>query len=430
MNTAVHPPAWRLLIVIMLALVAPAGAQPAAPLLDPPASTFIDGWKLPHPSEAPGLIARLRNQLAENDHPFPDRIVEIRTRTLSCYDDARIVKYLDDRDRLYVTIQARRTVALLGSGNAGPLHEFNRQNPPLLTSENAGEYARLFFSVAAGDQGRFHLVESSSFAKFMPDEETKERALEMIPPRLIESVPGVFRLEGVVLFGQNTFTSTIEINRDGNVSMLDDKPLATDLDVGHDAFSQGALRSVRQDGQMPAAFLTQPIRGAGRLEQFREIVATSPQLPTTSHKLRRGDINTSPLRKIDLKRTLTSHEMGIRGHGQFAVHTIELVVPEPADGVNRKLNWAGVLPENTPDRLSYSWYLVRLGSPFKHEPFFTGYYPERLSGETLSMILGGGQTTLHQALKSAGEDDPRRLVRQSTDMPLEPGTYRLWIVLD
>ncbi len=194
-------------------------------------------WKPCEPPVIGELIANLRTQ---SPQAFAGAVVlKAREAWLPFYSDHFLVDVL-----LHGVGEVERALLLHGpadthwlDGQALPVHIVNELESLALTVDTVLDYVRYFLFVMRGDQGAFVLIES-------PEEITTVAAIAVPPENPgtadLESVRGLwvplhldgrtddgrFRVQGTVAYADALYGSTFAVKSDGEIEMIDDRPLA------------------------------------------------------------------------------------------------------------------------------------------------------------------------------------------------------------
>jgi len=121
------------------------------------------------------------------------------------------------------------------NGTSIPIHDANLRCPIQLSEDNVLDYLRFFCFFTRGEEGAFYLLER-------PDHPILDAELDEPTQAVFERVarPAIytgrnadehFTCQAIVFYGDALFDATFEVQANGNVSMLDDDPIAANLPV-------------------------------------------------------------------------------------------------------------------------------------------------------------------------------------------------------
>jgi len=122
-------------------------------------------------------------------------------------------------------------------GQAAPIHAVNALESLELTEATVLDYVRYFLVAMRGEQGAFVLIESPDeitaepAAAALPDEPGAQALANLralwLPLRLDDrTADGRFRVQATIAYADGLFASTFAVKPDGEIEMVDDRPLA------------------------------------------------------------------------------------------------------------------------------------------------------------------------------------------------------------
>ena len=117
-------------------------------------------------------------------------------------------------------------------GISAPIHDVNAKAPVKLTEANVVDYMRFFSFFVRGGEGPFMIVDDPD-DPFLPDSpQTREVLMDIARPPSREGMKdkGHFLVDAVVYYSDAAFIANMAVHPDGMVEMLDDEPIAADLD--------------------------------------------------------------------------------------------------------------------------------------------------------------------------------------------------------
>lgn len=126
-------------------------------------------------------------------------------------------------------------------GDAGPIHAMNEYVPLQLSQNNLTRYLRFFCSSINAEQGRFLVINS---IKDLEWRETPESSFleyldtHIAPPVLLEGRDGQndgWLMRASVVYDDGLFESRFRIEASGQVNMIEDEEIASDLPLIHDS---------------------------------------------------------------------------------------------------------------------------------------------------------------------------------------------------
>lgn len=180
-------------------------------------------------------------------------------------------------------------------GQAAPIHAVNALEELELTDGTVLDYVRFFVVAMRGEQGAFVLVESPEDIVVAPGtaasgDEARTTQLEglrglWVAPRLDGRLPdGRFRLQATVAYGGGLYASTFAVQPDGDIEMVDDRPLG--LLEGFALPASPDLRPEPEDPEPPQGETRPSLQEALRLAEARAVEAaraarTKGDLPVT-----------------------------------------------------------------------------------------------------------------------------------------------------
>ncbi len=118
------------------------------------------------------------------------------------------------------------------AGTSPPIHEVNKSAPVTITESNVVDYLRFFSFFVRGEHGPFMILDDPE-DPFLPESpQTREVLMDIIRPPSREGVndKGHFLIDAVVFYSNAAFIANMSVHPTGMVEMLDDEPIAADLD--------------------------------------------------------------------------------------------------------------------------------------------------------------------------------------------------------
>ncbi len=177
----------------------------------------------------------------QSDFPRKRQVDRVRAARLACYSDATLVElqgYADDgRPGLASFILHDRGIVVL-DGTSPPIHDFNAASPPDFSTDTARQdYIQLFMNHVCGTEGRFQLVgDRQTLARRLRDSAQIEELADRLQPLTQigeerDDVGAHYRYVATVLYSNALFRAELRLSASGMIEMVDDEPLAGDLDV-------------------------------------------------------------------------------------------------------------------------------------------------------------------------------------------------------
>lgn len=181
--------------------------------------TFIDGKYKTSPMSTVVDWRRL---------PFYNTAALIRVHDPMWVNSKMVIYYLTDQGNLYRL-----------NGTSPPIHEINNKAPIQLNENNVLDYLRFFCFFVRGDEGPFYVLERSD-DPLIPETESAT-TLSIIEgtahPAKLESMDeeGNFLCQALVFYSNALFEGSFKVKPTGMLEMLNDEPIAGDLDCKIDA---------------------------------------------------------------------------------------------------------------------------------------------------------------------------------------------------
>jgi len=155
---------------------------------------------------------------------------------------------LHSGDILYGTFRAilTKNFCVAIDGTSPSIHALNTKRLKFLNIQDRITYLHLFCSAVRGEEGRFRIVET------LPDIGNLDGNIEVGPVTIYPSEENrkSNKFSAHVLYSSALFLADFEVTETGTIEMLDDKPLAADLDVDPEIFDSSG-RIQLYDAQNP-----------------------------------------------------------------------------------------------------------------------------------------------------------------------------------
>jgi hypothetical protein len=122
-------------------------------------------------------------------------------------------------------------------GTNAAIYAVNKAAPIKLTSENAPQYAKFFFTFVSGRHGHFYIVEEPDHIRWLPNASAthKKNLRAALQPLLVRNTDeNSFLLHGTVLLQDGLFETDIHIDHDGTIELQNENLLLSDLPVYKD----------------------------------------------------------------------------------------------------------------------------------------------------------------------------------------------------
>lgn len=392
-----------------------------------PASAFVSGWTLLEGTEAQKRIDAL-DKLADEDRlARPNWIEQVWQRPLACITGASVIELIDRNGHCYVILESARERVLMSTGDVDRLIEFANDNGLVLNKDTVSEYLILMFSLSDTPDGRLQIIEVDIQPWNLDDIELRESLNSVTPPVfVVESDDGII-IDCATLFEREFSRLLVEVNYEGILVDLEVMDTSEIIETSPDRLIEGAFVSDAQPGKSASA-ITQHVRGGDYVGDFISLLINEPDLEVTRVKLKQGTLESSTLKKIDIKASVTSEDLGFRGSGGFGVYAIEFEVPTNQFNGATTMSWLGISPDMTGMGAVQSWYLAPVGA--QPENYFRKFGQVQIRKQDVEYILSGVDLDYKFIRSKAGQDDPNELIVQSTDFALDPGVYRLWFLVD
>ncbi|GHD62746.1 hypothetical protein GCM10017083_51960 [Thalassobaculum fulvum] len=193
-------------------------------------------WTAVSGAEHSRFLAQIRP--VDGKHQVPDEHTQVASTTLPFYRDVRLIRV---RDRLW----EHRHLAIFYlshgpslyrlNGTSPPIHEVNAKAGLSITEANALAYLRFFCFFVRGEEGPFYILESTADPCLNPA--LSPRAVEVvrntIRPASLEgrNGRGHFLADAVIAYSNALFIGNFGIQPTGMIDMIDDEPIAADLNA-------------------------------------------------------------------------------------------------------------------------------------------------------------------------------------------------------
>ncbi|MDY7094327.1 MAG: hypothetical protein SX243_15260 [Acidobacteriota bacterium] len=218
-------------------------APDASPWPFPPLITILDGWEDDGVSETVTTVGELA-QVLRSDHDLPREVLvehTLRSRRLALpfYAGWSLVELLVRRgDQLVslVVLDSEDALRLL-DGTPAQLHALNKELPIQIDgAEQATAYLELFCNVTQGEGGPFRIVRTAEGLAGHGLPESADTLLETFGAQIQSPEPeqeddGSWQSQASVLYGTYLFAAEFKIHPTGEVEMVDDEPIASELPV-------------------------------------------------------------------------------------------------------------------------------------------------------------------------------------------------------
>ena len=224
------------------------------------------GWTIPpllngawvevEHAEAVELLSQAAGSLQVGFGAGLTHVDAVRKLQLLFYgQDTYLVEARACRDREvagYLTFLVHPKGVTILEGSSLPIHELNKLAPLALNNTpEVYDYLRFFCSAIMGTEGAFTIIESPSRLCWLnnTDEEIKRHVEGMIQEfKLIESVETAegtgWEFNATVQYSHALFQSRFQVMSSGLVAMMEDQPVAAELDLYTEVFAAG-LRTLR-----------------------------------------------------------------------------------------------------------------------------------------------------------------------------------------
>ncbi len=162
---------------------------------------------------------------------------QVAWRTLPFYENAALIRVKDpswvSQEHYYLTDQGS---LFRLNGTSPPIHEVNSKAPVKLNEGNAIEYLRFFCLFTHGDEGAFHVIESTKDLNFLGglDESTCNAVDSLIHPAVLEGIDekGQFLCNATIRYGSQIYRASFAMDsKRGIIEMLECEPIVVDLQL-------------------------------------------------------------------------------------------------------------------------------------------------------------------------------------------------------
>jgi TPR repeat protein len=210
---------------------------------------FLGNWRQVGGDERREEIQRLRSagiidRLGARD------VQRLRRIEIDFYDRATLFELEIARanrpNGIYAYIRRGDRVVPI-DGRSAPIHEQNGSAPIRLdTMARAMEYLRFFMAaVQSAEGGTFRLVDEGRDVSWLPTASEQDRASvsgQIYPASMSPSSSGGWQAVVSAQHGTAVFRATMWVKPDGNVEMLDDRPIGSMLPIALERFDDQGLR--------------------------------------------------------------------------------------------------------------------------------------------------------------------------------------------
>ncbi len=160
--------------------------------------------------------------------PFYQNTALIRVHDPMWINNKMVIYYLTDEGNLFRL-----------NGTSPPIHEVNNKAPIHINEENVLDYLRFFCFFVRGEQGPFYILESMD-DPLIPDTDshTSRSVIEgAVHPAKLNGLDenGNFLCQALVFYSNALFEGSFLVRPSGMIDMLNDEPIAGDLDCKIDA---------------------------------------------------------------------------------------------------------------------------------------------------------------------------------------------------
>lgn len=167
-------------------------------------------------------------QVAWRTLPFYETVALIRVKDPNWVNKKMCIYYLTDQGNLFRL-----------NGSSPPIHEVNSKAPVKINENNVLDYLRFFCFYVRGDEGPFYIAEDMSDENLPKDmdETTRSVISGTIRPASFEGMneQGYFLCDAVVYYSNALFIANFAIQPSGMIEMLNDEPIAGDLNAKVDS---------------------------------------------------------------------------------------------------------------------------------------------------------------------------------------------------
>lgn len=192
--------------------------------------------------EAEGLLKEINPVM--DGASFSAASATLLAQELAFYPGYRFIEVADYEQhpprRRFAIHKAGEAVAMNGSNE--PLYVLNEKAPIKLDETTVADYVRFFFNNVRGRHGRFLITESVDDIQWReepPPAARKAIGKILVPMMIVAREPeGGYRLTACMMFRDSLFKATVNVRRDGVVSLSDEELLIEDMPVVDDLLGQ------------------------------------------------------------------------------------------------------------------------------------------------------------------------------------------------
>lgn len=178
----------------------------------------------------------------DGKHSCNMETTEVSWRQLSFYETIGLVRVRDTnwgKAKLNVYYLVRDGQLYRLNGTSPPIHEVNEVAPIKLNEDNILEYLRFFCFFVRGEEGPFLIVENMENPHLPEnmDEQTIRVISNVVRPATYEGKgdDGRYMCDAIVYFSNALFLANFAVEPSGAIEMLDDDPVAADLEYRIDS---------------------------------------------------------------------------------------------------------------------------------------------------------------------------------------------------
>ena len=193
-------------------------------------------WNVVTGAELDAFLAQVGT--IDDKHPTSTQSTKVAWRQLPFYDQIALIKMEDagwDPQGMCVYYLANQGKLTRLDGTSPPIHETNAEAPIKVSEENVLEYLRFFCFFVRGEEGPFLITEDMGNPYIPADLDDKSRKVVegAVRPASFEGQDehGNFLCDATVFYSNALFLANFSVQTGGMIEMLDDEPLATDLNA-------------------------------------------------------------------------------------------------------------------------------------------------------------------------------------------------------
>ncbi len=116
-------------------------------------------------------------------------------------------------------------------GTSPPIHSMNAKTSPALNEQNILSYLGFFCYFVQGEEGPFAIVQSADDSIVPNNAPEESLALMSRPAQLLMQDEHGYHCEALVWYSEALFLANFLVQENGMVEMIEDEPLASELEV-------------------------------------------------------------------------------------------------------------------------------------------------------------------------------------------------------